>query len=270
METIYVTIILTTSAGIVGFLLRMLMDNINGILNNRKVKRIEYIEFLISEFYMPIYILLHRENIIWNKIVTSEIRDSKIIKELDNENLNNHLEIQKIIMSNMAKASPRNDIAEQLIKYDEHVTIFKTLRKIGSNDFPIKYNSEYPTQLCYLIEKRMEELKQDKKLLLGLFGNTPFFYIKTRGAINKLLKTTSYFKKNKNSVTNKLQINHNKELESNRRPSSMSDPFSLTRNNSSNINTNYINDAINDNNNDIELSRSRISISISSRSNSPH
>ena len=176
----YIIIILTGAAGIVGFLLRMLMDNINGILNNRKVKRIEYIEFLISEFYMPIYILLHRENIIWNKIVTSEIRDSKIIEELDNENLNNHLEIQKIIMTNMAKASPRNDIAEQLIKYDEHVTIFKTLRKIGSNDFPIKYNSEYPTQLCDLIEKRMEELKQDKKLLLGLFGNTPIFYIKTR------------------------------------------------------------------------------------------
>ena len=245
METIYVTIILTTSAGIVGFLLRMLMDNINGILNNRKLKRIEYIEFLISEFYMPIYILLHRENIIWNKIVTAQIRDCEIIKELDNENLINHLEIQKIIMSNMAKASPRNDIAEQLIKYDEHVTIFKTLRKIGSNDFPIKYNSEYPTELCDLIEKRMEELKQDKKLLLGLFGNTPIFYIKIRGIINKLLKTKSYFIKNKNN-------------DPNRRPTRFSEPFSLTRNNSSNItiNTNYSIDGINEineNTNNIDI-----------------
>ena len=177
------------------------MDNINVVLINRKLKRTEHIEFLLSEFFMPIYILLHRENIIWNKIVSAQIRDTEIIKELDNENLNNHLEIQKIIMSNMAKASPRNDIAEQLIKYDEHVTIYKTLRKIGSNDFPIKYNSEYPTQLCNLIEKRMEELKEDKRILLGFFGNTPKMYkrfiaIKNMLFTNKLNNTTQYNKTN--------------------------------------------------------------------------
>ena len=176
MEQIYVTIILTSSAGVLGFLLRMFMDNINDVLINRKLKRTQYIEFLLSDFFMPIYILLHRENIIWDKIVNSQIRDTEIIKELDNENLNNHLEIQKIIMSNMAKASPRNDIALQLISYDEHVTLYKTLRKIGSNDFPIKYGSKYPTELYGLIEKRMEELKEDKRILLGFFGNTPKMY----------------------------------------------------------------------------------------------
>ena len=148
---------------------------------------------------MPIYILLHRENIIWNKIVSAQIRDTEIIKELDNENLNNHLEIQKIIMSNMAKASPRNDIALQLISYDEHVTIYKTLRKIGSNDFPIKYGSKYPKELCGLIEKRMEELKEDKRILLGFFGNTPNLYkrgiaIKNMLFTNKLNNTTQYNK----------------------------------------------------------------------------
>ena len=176
MEQFYVTIILTSSAGVVGFLLRMFMDNINNVLTNRKLKRTQHIEFLLSEFFMPIYILLHRENIIWDKIVNSQIRDTEIIKELDNENLNNHLEIQKIIMSNMAKASPRNDIALQLISYDEHVTLYKTLRKIGSNEFPIKYGSKYPTELYGLIEKRMDELKEDKRILLGFFGNTPTCY----------------------------------------------------------------------------------------------
>ena len=51
MEEIYVTIILTTSAGVIGFLLRMFMDNINVVLNNRKLKRTEHIEFLLSEFF---------------------------------------------------------------------------------------------------------------------------------------------------------------------------------------------------------------------------
>lgn len=201
MEQIYVTIILTSSAGVLGFLLRMFMDNINDVLINRKLKRTQYIEFLLSDFFMPIYILLHRENIIWDKIVNSQIRDTEIIKELDNENLNNHLEIQKIIMSNMAKASPRNDIALQLISYDEHVTLYKTLRKIGSNDFPIKYGSKYPTELCGLIEKRMEELKEDKRILLGFFGNTPKMYkrviaIKNMLFTNKLNNTTQYNKTN--------------------------------------------------------------------------
>lgn len=199
MEQIYITIILTSGAGLVGFLLRMFMDNINAVLNNRKLRRTQHIEFLLSDFYMPIYILLHRENIIWDKIVNSQIKDSEIIKELDNENLNNHLEIQKIIMNNMAKASPRNDIAQQLISYDEHVTIYKTLRKIDSNDFPIKYGSKYPAQLCELIKKRIEELKEDKRILLGFFGNIPTCYkrlivIKNILFANKSTDTTQYNK----------------------------------------------------------------------------
>ena len=211
MEEIYITIILTTSAGVIGFLLRMFMDNINVVLNNRKLKRTEHIEFLLSEFFMPIYILLHRENIIWNKIVSAQIKDCEIIKELDNENLNNHLEIQKIIMTNMAKASPRNDIAEQLIKYDEHVTIYKTLRKIGSNDFPIKYNSEYPTQLCNLIEKRIAELKEDKRILLGFFGNTPTCYkklitLKNIFFTSKSNNTKQYNKTNITSPNNPFNL----------------------------------------------------------------
>lgn len=225
METIYVTIFLTTSAGVIGFLLRMFMDNINDVLKNKRLKRTEHIEFLLSEFYMPIYILLHRENIIWDKIINYHIGDREIIKELDNENLNNHLEIQKLIMSNMAKASPRNDIAEQLIKYDEHVTIFKTLRKIGSNDFPIKYNSEYPTQLCDLIEKRIAELKEDKRILLGFFGNTPNLYIRICN-----MKKLFYSKFN----TNSSQYNKSNNI------TSQSSPFTLDR-------------VITDNNIDIEL-----------------
>lgn len=221
MEEIYITIILTTSAGVVGFLLRMFMDNINVVLINRKLKRTEHIEFLLSEFFMPIYILLHRENIIWSKIVSAQIKDCEIIKELDNENLNNHLEIQKIIMTNMAKASPRNDIAEQLIKYDEHVTIYKTLRKIGSNDFPIKYNSEYPTQLCNLIEKRMEELKEDKRILLGFFGNTPKMYRRVI-AIKNIFFTS---KSNNNST----QYNRTNNM------ASPSNPFNLDRTTTNNI-----------------------------------
>ena len=221
MEEIYITIILTTSAGVVGFLLRMFMDNINVVLINRKLKRTEHIEFLLSEFFMPIYILLHRENIIWSKIVSAQIKDCEIIKELDNENLNNHLEIQKIIMTNMAKASPRNDIAEQLIKYDEHVTIYKTLRKIGSNDFPIKYNSEYPTQLCNLIEKRMEELKEDKRILLGFFGNTPKMY---RRVIS--MKNIFFTSKSNNNTT---QYNRTNNM------ASPSNPFNLDRTTTNNI-----------------------------------
>ena len=220
MEQIYVTIILTSSAGVLGFLLRMFMDNINDVLINRKLKRTQHIEFLLSEFFMPIYILLHRENIIWDKIVNSQIRDTEIIKELDNENLNNHLEIQKIIMSNMAKASPRNDIALQLISYDEHVTLYKTLRKIGSNDFPIKYGSKYPTELRGLIEKRMEELKEDKRILLGFFGNTPKMYRRVIG-IKKMLFTS---KLNNTTPYNKTNI-----------MASPNNPFNLDRTNTNNI-----------------------------------
>lgn len=255
METSYLIIILTGGAGIVGFLLRMFIDNINGILNNRKVKRIEHIEFLLSEFYMPIYILLHRENTIWCKIVESikNNGNSEFITELDKENLNNHLEIQKIIMSNMAKASPQIEIAKQLIKYDEHVTIFKTLRKIGSNKFPTDYECKYPTELYELIEKRIEELKKDKKILLGLFGNTPITYKNITNCINKLCKTNciNLCKKKSNSENNNDEVNNiTPDISPNNSPSikrkgnricSSSGKFALNKNNTSNISiyTNY-------------------------------
>lgn len=252
MENNYLLIVLTSCAGIVGFLLRMIVDNINGILNNRKIKRIEYIEFLLSEFYMPIYILLHRENIIWNKIITSENEDHEIIKELDNENLNNHLEIQKIIMTNMAKASPRIDIAEQLIKYDEHVTIFKTLRKIGSNEFPSKYDSEYPIHLCDLIENRMKELKEDKKILLGLFGNTPILYKNILFIIDKLSIIKYCCKKNNEDEDNvrkdgSIQKKRDDSILA-RRISSTTTPFKLNKRESTNKNIVYTTNNNNNNN----------------------
>jgi hypothetical protein len=213
METSYLVIILTGSAGIVGFLLRMFMDNINSILNNRKHKRIEHLDFLLSEFYMPIYILLHREDTIWKKIKQfQENENSNFIIELDKENLDNHLEIQKIIMSNIAKASPQSNIAEKLVKYDEHVTMYKTLRKIGCNEFPSDYGSNYPTELYKLIEKRIEELKQDKKLLLGLFGNTPIFYKKVTYYTDKLLKN---FKSKKNNDESNNDESNNDESNNN-------------------------------------------------------
>ena len=178
MDQIYITIILTASAGVVGFLIRMFMDNINDILKNKKLDKLKQNEFLLSEFYMPIYILLHRENAIWENLISSDCirKKEEFITELDTEILNNHLEIQKIIINNMAKASPREDIACQLLLYDNHVTIFKTLRKIGSKDFPLKYHCEYPKNLYNLIEKRIYELKEAKKLLIGLCGSIPECY----------------------------------------------------------------------------------------------
>jgi hypothetical protein len=257
METSYLIIILTGGAGIVGFLLRMFIDNINGILNNRKVKRTEHIEFLLSEFYMPIYILLHRENTIWYKIVEAikNNENSEFITELDKENLNNHLEIQKIIMTNMAKASPQIEIAQQLIKYDEHVTIFKTLRKIGSNEFPIDYDSKYPTELYELIEKRIEELKKDKKLLLGLFGNIPITYKNITNCINKLCKKKSNSENNNdevNNITPDISPTNSPSIKKKgNRICSSTGKFALNKNNTSNISI-YTNYNTNTNASDIE------------------
>jgi len=247
METSYLVIILTGCGGIVGFLLRMFMDNINSILNNRKHKRIEHIDFLLSEFYMPIYILLHREDTIWKKIKQFQKNEnSDFIIELDKENLDNHLEIQKIIMSNIAKASPQSDIAKKLVKYDEHVTMYKTLRKIGCNKFPSHYGSNYPTELYTLIEKRMEELKEDKKLLLGLFGNTPIFYKKVTYYKDKLLKNFKSKKNNENndeSNNNESNNNESNNNESNNNESNNNEYNNEYNNNYSNneYNNNYSN-----------------------------
>ena len=195
MNQIYLTIILTASAGAVGFLIRMFIDNINDILKNKKLDKLKHNEFLLSEFYMPIYILLHRENAIWENLIRSDciIKKQEFITELDTEILNNHLEIQKIIINNMAKASPREDIACQLLLYDNHVTIFKTLRKIGSKDFPLKYHCEYPKNL-YIIPKAVNNTT--KKRVENYVANNP-------NEKAKIKRIDDYFKKNQLTYFNR-------------------------------------------------------------------
>ena len=87
----------------------------------------------------------------------------EIIKELDKKTLENHLEIQKLILDNIVKAQPRQDLMDEIMLYDQHVTVFQALRSVGSTDFPLKYGAPYPVNLIYKIEQRLQELEEERQ-----------------------------------------------------------------------------------------------------------
>lgn len=131
--------------------------------HNRKVRqKLEEVEYKMNDFYYPIYVRLRRENSIWQKIIRiyQQNGDYRIINELDGELLNNHLHIQDIINKNIVKARPTPEMKDIIVEYDDHVTIYNIMRKIGIRDrFPKDFNAPYPTELMNMITKRLVELQ---------------------------------------------------------------------------------------------------------------
>jgi hypothetical protein len=132
---------------------------------------LDNINFKLKEFYYPIYSNLLRENIIWGKLIciseSNKQQDEKeIVLELDSEILRIHLIAQKIIQDNIIVVNPKKELLELLMKYDEHVTVFNSLRSIGNMEYPSAYNSPYPRGLFEMITQEMEELKKKHKEIL--------------------------------------------------------------------------------------------------------
>ena len=165
------TVALTSGTAVAGFLGRACYQSISGVREARRQRRLTHVEFLLGEFYVPIYLALKREHRVWGKIARHE--HGALLHQLDASNLQTHLEVRNIITSKLAQAAPRADLMDALTRFDEHVTIYKALRDAGRSDFPRSLDCPYPGDLMPKLASRIRELEAERDRLHGFCPDAP-------------------------------------------------------------------------------------------------
>ena len=166
------TICLSSGVAALGFGARAMWDGVMQVNERQRQRRLSHVEFLLSDFYVPIYFTLRREQSIWDHVVRHRRGEMvHLLPKLDEANLQSHLTVQALITSNIARAAPRSDLLAALNTYDEHVTLFKALRDSDSQDFPRSLGFPFPDNLMDLLATRIKELEVERDTLHGFCGS---------------------------------------------------------------------------------------------------
>lgn len=174
-------IVIPPIAGIVGFLVKYLVDVLTERRRRIFMEELGAIEYKLKEFYYPIKVNLSKERTIWKKVVSryTETQDNVLIlMELNEEILSIHTDNQKIIREKMVNIDPPVELRELIKQYIEHITIYKVLNKLDKLDidntvrlrYPSQFQSPYPDELCEFITDRVLVLTEEQTKLKRAFN----------------------------------------------------------------------------------------------------
>ncbi|MBF2029834.1 MAG: hypothetical protein IGS48_24285 [Oscillatoriales cyanobacterium C42_A2020_001] len=164
MESFFSFVVSTTGV-VVGIVAKSLWDRLlarqEELTRLRRNKKLEILEKQLSEFYLPLYIRLVKDNLVWMKVfeqtdnpLSSEVRKNLELKFI----LPNHDEIMKIIESKIHLARADQRLSEEMSKYIRHIAVYKALRESGVFDKdPIAFGEPFPKDffnLCGSIPRR--------------------------------------------------------------------------------------------------------------------
>lgn len=167
------TVVVSAVVGVLGFGGKLVWDQLAGVSQRHTQEKVGRIDVLLK-FYYQVMVHLRREQIIWDKIVAlhrapptsvdaSTTTEGDFGRALDDTNLQHHQQLQTIIMSSLVDARPRADLLALFLQYDEHVTLYTTLREIGRCDFPSTLGSPYPKRLDLLVNERIADLEAERE-----------------------------------------------------------------------------------------------------------
>ena len=181
-------IIISPICAAIGYICKYFLDRIEKAKEGRKTRKLKIIEDKLRNFFYPFHSNLKRENIIYlrilsffreKKIENNENNENnelynKIFWGLDNEILKIHNDNQELIKKYFIEMHFSNEIANIIIKYDEHVSIYRILRNIIPNNqddlekvlWPGDFGSEYPVDLLEKIEIQMIHLQNQQTYIL--------------------------------------------------------------------------------------------------------
>jgi len=131
-------------------------------------KKIEFIDRQLSDFYWPVSFRLDKDNAVWVRLnepqtpLTSKIEAGVILP--------NHKEIQSIIDSKSALIfnpwEPLQPVLLDAIKrYERHVAVYFALRENADSRYPADLKEPWPEDFYPLIQKRIEELHDQRNRL---------------------------------------------------------------------------------------------------------
>lgn len=197
----------------IGYLGKYFVDKIERAKEGRKIRKLKGIENKLKNFFYPFYSNLKRENLIFQRILSFFKKQNnntnmdlymKIFWGLDKEILNIHNENQDLIKNNFIEMHFSNDLANLIIAYDEHISIYRILRKVipQTGDFdnvlwPENLGSNYPEKLFQTIETEMIHLQNQQTYILQ-GNNFDYTY--------KHLKNYQYRKISSNASEQQIKI----------------------------------------------------------------
>lgn len=173
MEDFLKTGVWTIIGAVLGFVLKSVWDRFWKRKDELRAKRIELLERQLSEFYIPIYFRLQRDNVVWKRILDRNHEDEirrKVGTEIDKSViLPNHEEIVKILETKFYLARPNKELSDQFLIYQKHIAVFRALRISGIFDVdPIHLGEPWSNELFPLVESKMKVLQDEYDHLLDL------------------------------------------------------------------------------------------------------
>lgn len=217
----------------IGYLGKYFVDRIEKAKEGRKTRKLKAIENKLKNFFYPFYSNLKRENLIFQRILlffkekqnntTTNEKNlyMKIFWGLDTEILNIHNENQELIKNNFVEMHFSNDVANLIMIYDEHVSIYRILRKVipQSRDldnvlWPEKMGSKYPDNLLKTIENEMIHLQNQQTFILQ-GNNFDYTYKHLKNYQYRKISHTSVQENNSKihiKTNNSNKINHSKTI----------------------------------------------------------
>lgn len=163
----------TIVGAILGFVSKSIWDRYWKKQDDLRSKQIDLISQQLSEFYLPLYFHLEKDNAVWEKILDRNKEDplrQKVAKEIEkNFILANHEEIIKIIESKFYLARGEKEFTDEILKYVRHIAVYKALRSAGVWDVdPIYLGEPYPKTFFPIVKKKMGELQKKYDDFLNL------------------------------------------------------------------------------------------------------
>lgn len=144
----------------------------NELMKLRDAKQIDYHDRQLSQFYWPIYIRLHLDSAVWEKILDKRNGNDEVRRRVGSEIeknfiLPNHEEVVRIIQSNIHLMDGNSALFASLLQYVRHVAIYRALRSSGCEDKdPIDLGEPWPSDLLAAIREAANSVQRRYDSLL--------------------------------------------------------------------------------------------------------
>src|SRR3954469_22872628 len=102
----------------------------------RDAKELDYLDRQLSQFYYPLYIRLHIDGAVWNRILDKSNGNDSLRQRVGdaierNVILPNHEQMVRIIESSIHLAESDQAGFDQMLQYVRHVAVYKAMRESG-------------------------------------------------------------------------------------------------------------------------------------------
>jgi hypothetical protein len=138
-------------------------------------KRLEFLQAQLSSFYWPLYIRLHKDNVVWERILGIQSEDKTSLRyRLGSQfekavGIPNHVECVSIIESKVHLAQANEEFMTLLLSYIAHVALYKALREAGeASVFPFELQCRYPVELFSMVREKTLALQENYDRLIRL------------------------------------------------------------------------------------------------------